>query len=433
LREVRTIDLPKFYRIRQSFDRMEVKDISGSVREELKKLHLESLVKPGQQVALTAGSRGIANIDVILREVVDFIKPLGGQPFIFPAMGSHGGATAEGQKEMLAHYQINEKNMRAPVLSSMEAIEIGKTEDGVPVFLDRNAAQADWIMVINRIKPHTKFKAPIESGLMKMMAIGMGKQKGAEFYHKAAIQYTFPKIIIDAGREVLRKAPILCGLGIVENGYDQTARIVAMRPAELEEKEKELLAIAKTMMPKLPFNEIDLLIIDEMGKEISGTGFDPNITGRNRDILGVFPHPTQAKRIFVRDLTAHSQGNANGIGMADLTTKRLVDKIDYRATYMNSITAISLEKAAVPMFFETDREAIQVGLGSIGLIHPAQSKIMRIKNTLQIDEVEVSEAYEKDLRRCANLEILEGPKPLVFDHKENLLPFIVHGTRKADL
>jgi hypothetical protein len=427
------MDFPKVYRVRQTFDRTVVEDIPGAVKAELKRLPLEKHIQPGQRVALTAGSRGVANIALILKATADYLKSLGAQPFIFPAMGSHGGATAEGQTALLAHYNVTESFTGGPVLSSMDVVEIGKTEDGVPVFIDKKASEADGILVINRIKPHTKFKAPIESGLMKMMAIGMGKRKGAEYYHKAAIQFSFPKIIVDAGRVVLKKAPVLGGLGIVENGYDETAKIVAVNPEEMEVKEKDLLALAKQMMPRLPFNEIDLLIVDEMGKDISGPGIDPNVTGRNRDLLGVFPHPTCVKRLFVRDLTAHSNGNATGIGLADLTTKRLVDKINYQATYMNCITGISLEKAAIPMHFETDQEAIRVALDSIGLIPPEKSKIVRIKNTLLVDEVEVSEGYGGELKKRSDLEILDGPKPLSFDGQGNLLPLVVHGARKGDL
>src|SRR3989339_338670 len=427
------MDFPDMIRLRQTFDRTMVADIPGAVLVELKKLSLEKRVRPSQRIALTGGSRGIANIALILKTVVDYLKSLGARPFIFPAMGSHGGATAEGQTAMLAHYDVTETFTGAPVLSSMDTMKISSTEDGVPVFIDRNAFEADGIIVVNRIKPHTKFKAPIESGLMKMMAIGMGKQKGAEYYHKAAIQHTFAKIIVDAGREVLKKAPILCGLGLVENGYDQTALIAALLPDELEEREKELLVLAKEMMPRLPFNDIDLLIIDEMGKDISGTGIDPNITGRNRDILGVFPHPVNAKRLFVGDLTPSSGGNAIGIGFADVTTKRLVDKIDRLSTYMNCITGISLEKAAIPMHFETDRECIRVALGSVGLIPPERSRVVRIKNTLQLDEVEVSEIYKDEILNRRDLEILEGPRPMSFDAQGNLVPLIVNGAaRKGD-
>ncbi len=428
------MNFPKMYRIRQPFDQTAVKDIPGTVKAELARLSLEKKVKPNQTVAITAGSRGVANIALILKATVEYLKSIRAKPFIFPAMGSHGGAKAEGQTDLLAHYSVTEAFTGAPVVSSMEVIEISKTEDGVPVFIDKHASQADWIIVANRVKPHTKFKAPIESGLMKMMAIGMGKQKGAEYYHKAALQFTFPKIIVDAGREVIRKSPILSGIAIVENGYDETAKIAAIPPQEIEAREKDLLELAKKMMPRIPFNEIDLLIVDEMGKNISGTGMDPNITGRNRDLLGVFPHPVNAKRVFVRDLTDDSNGNATGIGLADLTTKRLVNKINYQATYMNCITGISIEKAAIPMHFETDREAIQVGLGSIGLVLPEKAKIVRIKNTLQVDEVEVSEAYAPEFKKRPDLEVLEGPRPISFDAQENLPPLVVHGSaRKGDL
>ena len=425
--------LPKMHRIRQTFDRPLVKDIREAVNTELTRLSLHKRIKPGGRIAITAGSRGIANMAEILKTVADRLKALGADPFIFPAMGSHGGATSGGQLALLAHYGVTEKAMGVPILASMEVSEIGKTEDGVPVYIDRYAGEADHIVVINRIKPHTKFKAPIESGLMKMMAIGMGKQKGADYYHKAALHYTFYKIIVDAGLEVLKRAPVLCGLGIVENAYDETAKIVALELDALEKEEKKLLEEAKRLMPRLPFNEIDLLIVDEIGKDISGVGIDPNVTGRNRDLIGVFPHPTNVKRIFVRDLTSHSNGNATGIGLVDITTKRLVEKINYQAMYMNTITGISLEKAAVPMHFETDREAIEVALGSIGLIPPEQSRIVRIKNTLCLDEVEVSEVFQKELAGRRDLEKIGGPSAITFDDRGNLPDLQVHTFRKGDL
>ena len=413
------MNLPRMYRVRQRFNGAKVDDIRETVRTELNTLSLTA-VQPGHRIAITAGSRGIADIAQILQSVVDFFYSLGTEPFVFPAMGSHGGATAEGQVAMLAQLGVTESFVKAPILSSMEVEEISRTEDGVPVFIDKQAYSADHIVVVNRIKCHTKFKSSIESGLMKMMAIGMGKRAGAELYHKAAIQHTFPKIIVDAGREVIKKAPIVCGLGIVENGYGETARIKAMKPEDIEAIEKELLKLSKKMIAKLPFNEIDLLIIDEMGKDISGVGMDPNVTGRNRDLLGGFPHPTRVKRLFVRDLTEKSKGNAIGIGLADITTQRLVDKIDRQATYINSITGISLEKAAVPMHVESDREAIDIALGSVGLVSSDEAKIVRIKNTLELEIVEVSEAYAKDLQNRNDLEIIAGPRPNRFNDANDL-------------
>jgi hypothetical protein len=408
------------YRVRQRFDDTRVNNIAETVKSEMNKLSFQT-VKPAQRIAITAGSRGVANIAEILRAIVDFCQCMGAEPFIFPAMGSHGGATSEGQLAVLRQLGVTESYVKAPVLSSMETKEIGKTEDGIPVLIDKHAYSADHIIVVNRVKSHTKFKAPIESGLMKMMAIGMGKHKGAELYHKAAIQYTFPRIIIGAGREVITRAPVLCGLGIVENGSGETAKIAALKPEEIESKETELLLLAKKMMAQLPFNEIDLLIVDEMGKDISGVGIDPNVTGRNRDILAGFPHPAHIKRLFVRDLTEKSKGNATGIGLADITTKRLVDKINRSATYINCITGISLEKAAIPMYVENDREAIEIALGSIGLTSPEKSKIIRIKNTLQLEIVEISEAYAEAFNQRTDLKILDGPCSMVFDSNNNLL------------
>jgi hypothetical protein len=413
---------PKMYRVRQRLDDTKIENIEPAVEAELRKLSLTS-IKPGQRVAITGGSRGIANMAEILKTVVEHIKSYDAQPFIFPAMGSHGGATAQGQVAVLEQLGITESYLNAPVLSSMDVVEIARTDDDVPVFVDQNALAADHIVVVNRIKSHTKFKGPVESGLVKMMAIGMGKLKGAEFYHKAAIQHTFPKIIMDAARMVIRRTPVLFALGIIENAYGKTSLVSAVKPDAIENKEKELLILSKKLMAKLPFNDIDLLIVDEMGKDISGVGIDPNVTGRNRDLLGVFDHPVQVKRLFVRDLTAKSKGNAVGIGLADITTQRLVDKIDYDATYKNCITGISLEKAAVPMHFKNDRKAIEVGLGSMGLIPPEKSKIVRIKNTNRLETVQVSEAFADELQQRSDLEILGESRSMDFEDNDNLLDF----------
>ena len=414
------MNLPRMGRIRQHFDRTQVADIRKSVLVELRQFSWDQ-IQPGNSVAIAAGSRGIANIAEILKAAVEFFKSLDAKPFIFPALGSHGGATAEGQVAVLAQLGVTDSYVQAPILSSMDVQQIGETEDGVPVFIDRHALDADHIVVVNRIKSHTKFKASIESGLMKMMAIGMGKNIGAAYYHKAAVEHTFPKIIRDAARIVLRQTPVACAVGIVENGYGETARIAALKPDKIESSEEELLSLSKKMTAHLPFNEIDLLIVDEMGKNISGVGFDPNITGRNRDLVGVFDHPVRIKRLFVRDLTDQSKGNAIGIGLADLTTKRLVDKIDYAATYQNCITGISLEKGAVPMHFGNDRQAIEVALDSIGLISPRRSKIVRIQNTLRLDVVGVSEIYLDELHHRSDVDILTEIEPMGFDRHNNLL------------
>ena len=415
------MNFPKMCRIRQYFDNTRVDDIQTTVLSELRQLSWDQ-IRPGNSVAIAAGSRGIANLAEIMKVIVEFFKSLDARPFIFPAMGSHGGATAKGQAAVLAELGVTESYVQAPIVSSMAVQQSGLTDDGVPVLVDKNALGAHHIFIVNRVKSHTKFKAPIESGLMKMMAIGLGKHKGAAYYHKAAVQHTFPNIIRDAACIVLQKTPVIGALGIVENGYGETARITALKPAEIESNEKKLLSLSKKMMARLPFNDIDLLIVDEMGKDISGVGIDPNITGRNRDLLGIFSHPARVKRIFVRDLTDQSKGNAIGIGLADLTTKRLVDKIDYAVTYKNCMTGISLVKGAVPMYFENDRLAIEVALNSIGLISAQESKIVRIKNTLRLDIVEVSAAYAEALSQREDVEIVKGPAPMAFNSENNLLP-----------
>ncbi len=415
------MDLPRIYRLRQRFDATQLPDVRAALKSELSKLSSAAL-QPGQRVAIAAGSRGIAGIGDILCGLVQYFKSRRTRPFIFPAMGSHGGATAQGQLCVLQQLGITESALQAPILSSMEVEKVGTTESGVPVLVDKNALTADHIVVVNRIKCHTKFKAPIESGLMKMLSVGMGKQIGAQLYHQAAVDCGFYRLITDAARLVLERAPILCGVGIVENAYGRTAGIAVLLPDEIEAREKALLRKAKQMMARLPFNEIDLLIVDEMGKDISGIGMDPNITGRNRDLLGAFEHPARVKRIFVRDLTAASMGNAIGIGLADITTRRLVDRIDFDATYKNCIAGISLEKAAVPMHFDTDRQAMEAALACIGRIPSQDSKIVRIKNTLQLETVEVSSAYEEALGKRSDLEIIRGPSDFSFDSANNLLP-----------
>jgi len=422
--------LPLIYHIRQRFDEGHIADVQGALAEQLRKFS-DMDIRPGQRVAIAAGSRGIAGIAGVLRGLVQYFKLRGTRPFIFPAMGSHGGATAQGQAAVLDGLGINESTMQAPILSCMEVEKIGAAAGGVPVLVDKNALGADHIVVVNRVKCHTKFKAAIESGLMKMMSIGMGKQAGAQLYHQAAVDCGFYRVITDAARLVMKRTPLLGGVAIVENAYGQTAEIAVLTPAEIEVREKALLHKAKKMMARLPFTEIDLLIIDEMGKDISGVGMDPNISGRNRDLAGTFEHPVRVKRLFVRDLTAKSKGNAIGIGLADLTTRRLVDKIDYDATYKNCITAGSLEKAAVPMHFANDRQAMETALASIGRVSAQRSRIMRIKNTQQLEIVAVSGAYKDALDQRSDLEIIRGPTAFEFDGSNNLLPLVAAGAATA--
>ena len=299
------MNYPRLFRLRQIFDAPRVDDIPETVRSEVRRLQPEKTIKSGQTVAISAGSRGIANLDTVIKTLVEEMVTLGAKPYIVPAMGSHGGGTAEGQAEILASYGITEETMGAPVRASMEVIEIGTTDFGMPVYFDKNASEADHVIVVNRIKPHTGFDGEIESGLMKMMLIGLGKHKGAAIYHRAIIHHTFDKIVRVVGTKVREKMPISFGIGLLENGYDETAQIAAVPAGEFESAEKELLVKAKEWCPRLPFEDIDLLVVDEMGKDISGSGMDTNVIGRkrnNRTALG--DEVPRILRIFVRYLTA---------------------------------------------------------------------------------------------------------------------------------
>ena len=410
--------------VRQSFDAECISDIPAAVFSELERIGICDQVEKGESVAITAGSRGISNMDVVLKATVDFLTRIDAEPFIFPAMGSHGGATATGQKNLLAGYGITEETMGCPIVSDMEADEIGESSDKLPVYLDREAHSSDHIIVVNRVKPHTKFEGPIESGLMKMMAIGMGKHVGAKLYHQASVPLGMNRVVQTIGLEVMDKAPVLCGIGLVENGYDETALIRATLPGDLVKEEKQLLIEARQRMARIPFPEIDLLIIDEIGKNISGTGMDTNVTGVNRDILGTFNSEPHTRRLFVRDLTPESEGNALGIGFADFTTTRLVEKIDRKKTYINCLTGISPEKGAIPMYYDTDRECVDAAIHTLGMVSAVDLRVVHIKNTLSLDTINVSKALLPEIRKRNSIEIVSEWQPLRFDADGNLMqPF----------
>jgi len=415
------MNYPKMCILKQTFDKAKLENIPTTIINELDKVGVNLKVKAGEKVGITAGSRGVANIATITKTVVDYIKALGAKPYILPCMGSHGGATAEGQIKVLEGYGITEETMGCPIRSTMEVEVIGNNNDGLSIFLDKYALEADHLIVINRVKLHTKFEGPVESGLMKMMAVGMGKRHGADLYHKACVQYGMNRVIGTVGLVVMEKSPILCGLGIVENAYDQTTIIKAFSPNELLEGEKKLLKVVRMSMATLPFDDIDILLIDEIGKDISGTGMDTNVIGINRDILGTFASTPRVKRCVVFDLSKNSKGNAAGIGLAHYTTTRLVEKMDRISTYMNCLTAIAPEKAAIPMYFDTDKECIDAALNTIGLIEPTEAKIIHIKNTLHIEKVAVSQGYAKDLEDRIDLRIIKTWFNFPLDNKGNLL------------
>jgi hypothetical protein len=410
--------LPKMIRLRQTFSGPRVADIPRTVAERLSAAGLP--IKRGDTVAVGAGSRGIANIDVIVGATVRWLRDLGARPFVFPAMGSHGGGTPEGQLSVLAHYGITEATMGCAIRATMDVVQVGEAL-GLPVWLDRLAADADWIGLVNRVKPHTDFKGSIESGLFKMMTIGLGKYKGAIQYHRANVQHGYETVITDVGREMLARARIGFGLGIVENGHDQTGLIEAFTAPELEAGERRLLKSAREWMARLPFSPIDVLVVEQMGKNISGSGMDTNVIGRPTNPHEPFPADPKILWIVALDMTDESYGNAIGIGNADFTTRRLVDKIDMKPTLINAITACSPGMAKVPATYETDREAVETALSCIGLTPPARARVIRIKNTLVLGEIEVSEAYAAEVDKRRDLTIL-GESPLSFDATGRLRP-----------
>lgn len=413
------MSLPKVVRVQQSFESAHVTDIPKAVSEQIGKLGLDGRLKPGQTVAITGGSRGVANIAVILRTVVDELRKLGVRPFIIPAMGSHGGGTAEGQKLVLEHYGITETSMGAPIRATMETTQVGETPQGIPVFLDNYALEADHVVVVNRIKPHTDFDGDIESGLCKMMAIGLGKHTGALHYHRANIKHGYYTVITNVSRVVRTNCRILFGLGIVENAYDETAVIEAMLTPEIEASERRLLAVAKANLARIPFDQGDVLVVDEMGKNISGAGMDTNVIGRNVSQRERGPIKPWFTRIFVRDLSEESYGNATGIGLADLVSRRLVDKIDFKPTYINAITSTNIEAARIPLTLETDREAIDTAFSTCGNSVEA-CRMIWIKNTLKLDQFIATEALLDEIGSKSSLKVLERLGELPFDNKGNL-------------
>ena len=415
--------LPNMTRIQQQFEAPVLTDLPAAIHAELDRINASAIVKPGETVAVTAGSRGVANVDVAVKATIDYLKGLGAKPFVVPAMGSHGGATAEGQRSVLEHYGITEETVGAPVKATMEVVELGKTASGLPVFLDRYAAEADHVVPLNRIKAHTDFNGSIESGLMKMMVIGLGKQQGANLYHRAFFQYGFEQVITAVGGLILDTGKIAFGLGLIENAHEDTAKAVAVPAAQLLQTERELLVEAKSLMGRLPFDELDLLIIDWTGKNISGTGMDTNVIGRMMQNFEPEPAKPAILRIFVRDITEESDGNATGIGLADFTTTRLVDKIDRHATYMNGITALGPQKSKIPFYYDTDSEAIEVALDTIGLTEPEDARVIRIESTLRLTELDISKVLLEDAKLHSGLEVIGETKPLPFDDAGNLIPF----------
>ena len=414
---LKDVPLPKMVKIRQTFNADEILDVSAALSAALVESGQLAQIRPGMNIAIAAGSRGVAQIATLVRTTVAEVKKLGANPFVVPAMGSHGGATGAGQAEVLAHLGITEEYVGCPIVSSMEVVEISRLPNGMPVYIDKNAYQADGIIVINRIKPHTAFRGPNESGLVKMITIGLGKQKGAESCHAYGFKYMHD-LIPAMAKEMLQLAPILFGIATVENAYDHVAKVVVAGAAELIETDRQLLIEAKAAMPRIEFSPIDVLVIDEIGKDVSGDGMDPNITGRYPT-----PYPTggpEVSKMVVLDLTEKTGGNANGVGTADFTTKRLVNKTDFQALYANGITSTVVRPNAIPMTLDCDLDAIRAAVKTSNALDLSKIRLVRIKNTLQLGEIMISEAMLPDALSLANVSVCSEPFEMQFDDLGNL-------------
>jgi Lactate racemase N-terminal domain len=414
---------PHLFRVRQTFQApsIPVEQIAATVSAELSRLNLAQRVKQGQTVAITAGSRGVANIAVIIKAAVEHFQSLGAKPFIVPAMGSHGGGTAEGQRELIEGYGITEAYCGCPIRASMETVIVCQATEGFPVHFDKHAFGADHVLVVGRVKPHTNFVGDIESGLMKMMLIGLGKHAGAKIYHRAILNHSFGQIVRSVAREVLAKCRIVAGIGIVENAYDQTAKIQAVAPQEFEAREKELLVLAKEWIPRLPFKTADILLLDQIGKNISGSGMDTNVVGRKfNDHVAAEHEWPKIKRIIIRDLTDPTHGNATGIGMAEFCRTRCIEKMDVKITRINCLTGGHPTGAMLPLDYSTDRECLDASLPTIGLTEPPEARVLWAHNTLHVAEVECSVAYLNEARERSDLEIIADPRPMPLDAAGNL-------------
>lgn len=406
--------------IRQRYDLPPEVDVSAEVERQWIGITDEIYLAEGSVVAVAVGSRGISNLAAIVRGVVTKLKEAGAEPFITPAMGSHGGATDGGQIEVLKHRGITEDSVGAPIKATMEVINLGEV-DGVPLFIDRLAHDADGIVLINRIKPHTEFSGPTESGLIKMLGIGLGNHIGAEHYHRAAMTHGFYKIISTIGSALLNRLNILFGVALVENQEHRTAMLRMVPARQIVPIESQLLEKAREYMPKIPVNEIDLLIIDEMGKDISGAGIDPKVVGRAIcSWADTEPWP-KISRIFVRDLTEATEGHAAGLGMVDFTTERLVEKIDMQTTAVNALASCCPEEGKIPMNFPSDRQAIAAALMTIRPHTPEDLRIVHIKNTLELSSLSVSEGCLQGLAKNRKIDIGAESFVMKFDQAGNLI------------
>jgi hypothetical protein len=411
------IRVPRMVKVKQLFDKEKIDDIPKKLKMELSRNEISKKIKNNSSIAITCGSRGIKDISVIIKEIVKNVKLFGGNPFIIPAMGSHGGANAEGQKKILEELGVTEKNVGAPIISEMSTKLIGYTEDNKPVYIDKNAAEADGIIAVGRVKPHTAFRGTFESGIYKMLSIGLGKHKGATECHKDGFGNMADNIVKFAD-VIIKNTNIIFGVAIVENAYGETSIIEALTEKEIKNREPELLIQAKKMMPKILFQNFDILIVDKIGKNFSGDGMDPNITGTYCTPFA-YGGP-KIQRYVLLDLSEETNGNALGVGMADFTTKRLFNKADFDQGYINALTSTVIKTVKIPMVLENDKKAIQAAIFTCVGIDKTKPKIVRIKNSSNLVYIWISESLCAEAKKKKNIVLIEDLKEIQFDKKDNI-------------
>lgn len=411
------VPIPPMYRVRYHLDSTRIEDVPAELRARLAASSVLSRVRDGAEIAITVGSRGIANQPVVVRTLIEELKRLGARPFVVPAMGSHAGAEAAGQQALLEKLGCTQQFLGTEIRSSMEVIQVDTTDSGLPVYVDKHAFNADGIILVNRIKAHTSFVGEIQSGLLKMVAIGLGKQRGAETCHELGFE-RMSQHIVEIARCALGRLPILFGVALLENAVHDTAEIHVLPTEQIQEREPALLARAKQLMARVPFKELEAIIVDRMGKDISGTGLDTNVVGRYHTAYG--SGGPSVTRISVLDITAASGGNANGIGIADFTTRRAFEKLDFAETYPNSLTSCVPLSVKIPMVLPDDRSAIRAAIKTCLIWDKSKARVVRIRDTLSLSEMEVSEALLPEVRDNPRLQIVAGPYELPFDAEGNL-------------
>jgi len=415
------MQFPRLTMIEQQFPRPQAPAVEAEIQAQFNRLDFLSQSVKGKKIAVAVGSRGIARLADTAKATIAFLRSQGAEPFIIPAMGSHGGGTPEGQANILADYGITEKTLGVPIHAAMETLNLGETEDGIPVTIARTAYESDGVILINRIKPHTDFHGEIESGLLKMITIGLGKQKGAMACHSHTSRFSYDRIITDVARRIMATGKILGGIALLENAYHEIAEIEVIPAEQIETREKQLLPKAKALMPSLPVEKADVLLVERIGKNISGVGLDPNITGRWFDLNHRWQETPNFTRIVVLDLTEESKGNAAGIGLADFCTRRTVEAMDRRITYLNAITSRNVISAMIPLYFDTERETLEQTLVSLGeRTPPENARLIWIRDTLNLDRILVSEALLDEAKKYSQVSEISEWREMSFDKDGNL-------------